>query len=211
MNILVDALPTAVMIGGQEVPITTDFRDCLRVVLAYEDDELTPTEQAMILLDNLYPEPPSDIDAALRQGVKFLNCGEATEEGGDGSTLRLYGFDHDAALIFAAFRQTHGIDLASVQGLHWWAFVALFMDLGSETSFCQLVGLRKRVKTGKATPEERRIAHEMGAMFEPPEPDTRPAEQRAAEQAKEDEFMRIVLESEKRRSEERKRQKKAQS
>lgn len=196
-NILIDALPVAVEIDGQDVPINSGFRDCLRVILAFEDADLSPTEQVMILLDNLYPEPPPNLPAAVRQGVKFLNGGEVTDSDGGGDNLRLYGFDHDAALIFAAFRQTHGIDLESAKGLHWWKFLALFMDLGSETTFCQLVGLRKRVRTGKASKEELRLYRELGEVAEP---DTSTPEERA----RQEEFMRIVMEAEERRREERK-------
>ena len=197
MNILTDALPTAVVIDDQDVPISTDFRECLRVILAFEDDTLTPSEKMSILLANLYPDPPPDLEQAAQQGVKFLNCGEAVEAGEGGADgLRLYGFGHDANLIFAAFRQTHGLDLQTVEGLHWWAFVALFMDLGAETAFCQLVGLRKKVKTGKATKEERALYNELDDL---PEPDTRTAEEREREA----EFMRIVMEAEKARHEKR--------
>ena len=39
------------------------------------------------------------------------------------------------------------------------------MDLGQDTTFCQLTALRKRVKTGKATKEELQAAASMGDMF----------------------------------------------
>jgi hypothetical protein len=206
VNILVDALPTAVLIGGQSVPIRTDFRDCLRVILAFEDPDLTPTEQTLILLDNLYSDEPPNLEQAVRQGVKFLNCGELSDDGDPVSEARVYGFAHDASLIFAAFQQTHGIDLQTVADLHWWKFVALFMDLGSDTAFCQLVGLRKRVQSGKATPDERKAARDMGDLFEVPEPDLRTPDERA----RAEEFVRIARETEAKRREAR-RQKQADS
>lgn len=51
--------------------------------------------------------------------------------------------------------------------------MTLFMDLGESTVFCSLVGLRKRVKSGKASKEEKQIAREMGDLFDVPELDTR--------------------------------------
>jgi hypothetical protein len=193
MNILTEQLPSAVLIGGQEIPIRTDYRDCLRVILAFEDMRLTDLEKQAILLDNLYPEPPDDLLEALRLGVKFLNGGkDSGEDGEPASPLRLYSFDKDAGLIFSAFRQTHNIDLETAE-LHWWKFLALFMDLGSETTFCQLIGLRKRVKTGTASKEERAAAREMGEAFNIPE--YVPPEAKAAE----DEFMRLVREGEAKR------------
>jgi hypothetical protein len=163
-------LPVAVEINGQEYPINTDFRTCLRVILAFEDNELTAYEKQMIMLGNLYPEPIEDIQKASEMGMKFLNMGKDNDEEDDNP--RLYSFEKDASFIFAAFRQTHGIDLETAE-MHWWKFLTLFMDLGADTAFCNLVGLRKRVKSGKASKEERQVAYEMGDMFELPEIDTR--------------------------------------
>jgi hypothetical protein len=179
-------LPTAVLIGDTEYPIETDFRTCLKVILAFEDTELTAFEKQGRLIDLLYPKKPDDLQEAFRIGVKFLDGGKATDEDED-TPLRLYSCEKDANLIFAAFKQTHGIDLETAD-LHWWKFLALFMDLGADTVFCNLVSLRKRIKTGKATKEEKEAASEMGEMFEIPEFDTRTPEERDQEA----EFMRMV-------------------
>jgi hypothetical protein len=180
------------MVGDAETPINVDFRACLRVILAFEDQELTSFEKQAILIDNLFPDPPGDFQAAFEVGIRFLNGGKSdggseTEQG-----LRLYSFEQDAGFIFSAFRQTHGIDIETTE-LHWWSFLALFMDLGADTSFCNLVSLRKRVKTGKATKEEREVAREMGEAFDLPE--ILPPEVKAQE----DEFMKLVREGERNR------------
>jgi hypothetical protein len=155
------------------------------VILAFEDDQLTNAEKQMIMLQNLYPEPIEDVQTALEMGMKFLDGGKVNEEEDNGP--RLFSFEKDASLIFSAFRQTHGIDLETAE-LHWWKFLALFMDLGADTAFCNLVGLRKRVKNGTASKEEKAMAREMGDMFDVPEPDTRTPEEREQEA----EFMRMV-------------------
>jgi hypothetical protein len=161
------------------------------VILAFEDTDLVSAEKQMVLLGNLYKEQPTNIQVAIEKGFKFLNGGQnGEEEEKEDLPLRLYSFEKDANFIFAAFKQTHGIDLENVDYLHWWKFLALFMDLGSETTFCQLVGLRKRVKTGKASKEEKAMAHEMGDIFDIPEPDNRTYE----EKAQESEFLRLVNE-----------------
>jgi hypothetical protein len=186
MNILIEELPEAVEIDGKEYEINTDFRVSLRIILAWEDDTLTGYEKQMIMLQNLYPVMSDDVQGALEQGTKFLNGGKV-EVFENANPMRLYSFSKDANLIFAAFKQTHGIDLQEEQ-LHWWKFLSLFMDLGSETTFCQLIGLRKRVKTGTASKEEQQSAREMGEMFDIPEIDNRTLE----EKEQEVEFMRLV-------------------
>lgn len=170
MNILVDRLPTAVCIDGVEYKINSNFRACLQIILAFEDPELTEEEKQIVLLQNLYPVLPNNIPEAIIKGIKFLDGGkdeEVNQE--DGAKPRLYSFSQDADFIFSAFKQTHNIDLSDTEYLHWWKFLALFMDLGQDTTFCNLISLRKRVKAGKATKEERQAANEMGKIFDLPE------------------------------------------
>lgn len=188
MNLLIDELPDLVEIDGSEYAIDTDFRACLRVILAFEDTELTNLEKWAILLNNLYPERPSDLRQAVEQALKFLDGGRKRDDD-DVPGPRLYSFAQDASLIFAAFRQTHGIDLETAQ-LHWWKFLALFSDLGADTTFCNLVSLRKRLKTGRASKEERQAARELGEIVNLPEPGSRTL----AEREQEAEFLRLVKE-----------------
>jgi hypothetical protein len=184
MNILVDRLPEAIRIGEDIHPIDPDFRNCIRIMLAYEDNELTPNEKQSILVHNLYTDPNSlkDYHQAAIKAIKFLNGGdEILDEGTGISVHRLYSFSKDSKLIFAAFQQTHDIDLQNVDFMHWWKFMALFMDLGSETLFCSIVALRKRVHDGKASVEEKRMYYEMEDLFKVPDIDTRTVEQKEHE------------------------------
>ena len=186
MNILVDRLPTALEVNGQEYRIDADFRNCLKIILAFEDAELASVEKSLVFYENLYIDKPEDTRAALERGAWFLNGGKDETEEPDGP--RVFSWNKDANLIYAAFQQTHGIDLEAVAYLHWWKFLALFMDLGADTAFCSLAGLRKRVKTGKASKEERQMAREMGGAFIVEEVDDRTVEEREAERA----FMALV-------------------
>lgn len=188
MNILVDTLPESLVVMGKPYRINSDFRACLKSILAFEDNTITPQEKQLVLLDNLYITPPGNMAQALERAVWFMNGGiEPDRDLAETDPVRVYSFTKDAGFIFAAFRQTHGIDLQK-DDLHWWEFLALFMDLGSETSFCQLIGLRRRLKTGKASKEERAAAREMGGLVEVPEFDTRTLHEKEVEA----EFMRMV-------------------
>jgi len=179
MNLLVDAPPNELEIDGRQYAVNSDFRSCLRIILAFEDNDLTSAEKQMIMLNNLYPVIPNNVQAAFTKGGWFLNGGKASQDE-DETAPRLYSFSRDADLIFAAFRQTHSIDIKTVD-LHWWEFLALFMDLGADTTFCNLINLRKRVKTGKATKEEKAAAAAIGNAFEVPDIDNLTLEEREAE------------------------------
>lgn len=154
-NILTDALPDSITVGDQSYKLDTDFRTALKTLLAFEDAELTTSEKTSIMFDNLVDEETYEVSEELAiELIGFLNGGKPSEPDED-DNYRLYSLSIDAELIFAAFRQTHGIDLQSVS-MHWWIFLALFMDLGADTAFCNLVSMRKRYQKGTLTKEERR-------------------------------------------------------
>jgi hypothetical protein len=162
-NILTDEFPTAIEIDGEQYEIRTDFKSSLRTILAFEDPELTPDEMQQILIVNLYIRIPENMEEAVKKGIKFLNCGNDDVESRVSS--RLYSFSQDANFIFAAFQQTHKIDL-EVATMHWWKFFALFMDLGSDTVFCNLTGLRDRLNSGEASDQEKKLAQKMQSVVE---------------------------------------------
>lgn len=168
MNILVDELPEAIEINGIEYAVNSDFRTGLGCILDMESSELTDEEKCILLLRRIYGDViPEDGETAIKLAVKFLDGGKEPpeEENPFADNTRLYSFEKDSALIYAAFRQTHGIDLQKVD-LHWWQFLALFQDLGADTAFCNMINLRRRVNSGEATKEERQYALKLGDAFE---------------------------------------------
>lgn len=156
MNILTDALPEAVEIGGEAWPINSDFYVGVRFELLMQDRTLTDEERLGRALSLYYPQLPPDLPAALDGLLWFYSCGRdrgsepAAPSGGDGGTReapkkaakKAYCFQQDADLIFAAFWEAYGIDLNAVEGLHWWKFRALFKALPSECEFCKVMGYR---------------------------------------------------------------------
>ena len=179
-NILIRKSPESVTVDGKSYAINTDHRTCLTAIIAFEDPELTPMEKYTVMIRLLFQDIPENVEEAMKAAVQFLD-GPMNRSSSDAPVAkRVYSFAKDANLIFAAFRQTHGIDL-SQETLHWWTFLALFMDLGADTAFCNLVSLRTRVKNGKATKAEKQQAKEMGDLFKIEDYDTRTLEQKEAE------------------------------
>lgn len=162
-NILIDQFPETLEIEGKEYAINTDYRYALSSILAFESAELTIYEKVSIMLQNLFGNNiPENAEEALVKSQYFLNGGISEKE--DREEKRVYSFDVDQSLIFAAFQGTHGIDLSTAK-LHWWRFLNLFMDLGADTSFCQLVSLRKRNNEGKLTKEEKDFVRSHRDLF----------------------------------------------
>ena len=81
MNYLLEQMPQAVLIDGEAVPISTDFRVCLRIIQALEDERLMEHEKLTVLITLLYPDPPKNTALAIEQGLKFLNLGESVDGG----------------------------------------------------------------------------------------------------------------------------------
>lgn len=162
-NILVDAPPTTIEIQGRECEINSDFRSCLKIILAFEDPDLAMVEKSAVLVELLYKEPPENLREAIEKGVEFLNGGGSQKMEDAGS--RVFSFQKDSRLIMAGFRQTYQIDLQDFD-LHWWTFITLFMDLSPDTTFSNLVSFRQRVSKGIATVDEKKLARELGDVFQ---------------------------------------------
>lgn len=168
MNPLIDAFPTAVKIDGGVFPIHADYKTCLKIMLAFEDRELNLFEKQSVMLSLLYGENiPENTAEALRLAVKFLNCGEVSEEKGSvtGDCGRLFSFEKDAQYILTAVNQTHGVNL-ECENPHWWAFVYMFMDLKEDCFFNRILYLRSQKQKGKLTPDERKTWDKMRNILE---------------------------------------------
>lgn len=168
MNPLVTKLPTALKVDGTIYPIHSDYRTCLKIMLAFEDKTLSIFEKQSVMLSLLYGENiPPNVGEAMRMAVKFLNCGEEStnEESVATKSGRLYSFEKDAQYILTAVNQTHGINLER-ENPHWWLFVYMFMDLKEDCFFNRILYLRQQKQKGKLTAEERKTWNEMRDILE---------------------------------------------
>lgn len=186
MNILTDGLPMAVEIDGAEYQLNTDFRTCLKIILAFEDEELTGYEKQMVMLALLYKGIPPDTQKACELAVKFLNCGEVPSEGGEGAGDRLYSFTHDARYIYSAVDRLLCGRLNRGDSIHWWEFVTAFMELPEDCMMSRILYLRAQHAKGKLTKEERQQWAQMRDVLE------LPVHRTADEAAREEEFMRLL-------------------
>lgn len=182
MNILAERFPTSVEINGKEYALNTDFRVGLKCILAWEDPELTAREKTLVMLRLLYKEIPPDTQKACELAVYFLNCGEEKDDGeaAESPVRRVYSFTKDAKYIYSAIRQTHGIDLETVEYLHWWKFCYFFLDLDPDCMFQQMLHLRQQKQRGKLTKEEQAIYYRLRDILDLPQ--EKDAETRSAEE-----------------------------
>ncbi len=171
MNVLLDKLPTVAEIDGEEYELNTDFRNCLNIILAFEDPELTLREKYAVMLELLYKDAPENTQKALELALLFLSCGEVDEEE-PADTERVFSFEKDSRYIYSAVQQTHNVDLNNVGYLHWWKFCYMFNDLSENCFFTKLVDLRSRKNKGKLTKEEREYCTKIHKIIELPKVET---------------------------------------
>ncbi|MDL2206267.1 bacteriophage Gp15 family protein [Eubacteriales bacterium OttesenSCG-928-N13] len=134
-NILTDELPKTVNVGGQEYDVRWWFRTMIRIETVLHDVELEMSERRAIALALFYPEIPEDVEEAERQMLDFYASDKPRNEKQQTDVKRhandppTYSFDYDDEYIYAAFRQQYGINLNTVEALHWFEFRAMLIAL----------------------------------------------------------------------------------
>lgn len=168
MNVLTDKFPTKIKVNNKILKINSDFRNCIKIIQAFEDDDLFDEEKYLILIEKLYIDEvdTKDIEEAIIKGIKFLDLGEENNDKDSITSKRLYSFIKDDNYIYTGIRQSHNIDLNSIEYLHWWNFVYLFLDIGQDCMFNQLIYYRQRKNEGKLTKDEKKVYMSMRKILD---------------------------------------------
>lgn len=145
-NLLIDRFPEAVTVDGRAYPVRTGFRIGMLFEMLAWDAGLSARDKVCHALRLYYVDGvPLDMAAAYRAVVWFFAGGrdldaDAGDEGGQAGR-RLYDYEVDAALLYAAFWDQYGLDLQEAD-LHWWKFRALMAGLRPEHAFSRRVAVR---------------------------------------------------------------------
>jgi len=148
------------------VPISPDFRNMLRVEAIAGDPGFNDTQKLALMLSQLYPETPEDYGKAFEGLLWFIHRGDVPgeERSRPEKQRKSYDFTEDANLIFSAFFATYGVNLASIEFLHWWEFLALFEGLPEDTLMKKVMYWRG-CDVSKLSKEERKHILEMRRHF----------------------------------------------
>lgn len=142
-------LPTSVEVNGTEYEIRSDYRDILTIFEALSDPNLTEQDKAEAMLDIFYPAfsemPQSDYEEAIRQCVKFMNCGE--EQLAEKRGPKLMDWHQDFPLIVAPINRVLNKEVR-VEKVHWFTFISAYQEIG-ECTFSQVVSIRSKKAKGK--------------------------------------------------------------
>lgn len=147
---MIDSLPSAVAIEGKSYDINTDFKTWIRFSALLENSGKLKAEALFLKIALLCFKPPREGKVSLPSSWRktlealcdFYTMGKRAK-GGRGGGAPLFSFTDDAELIYAAFMQAYGIDLAA-ENMHWHRFCALFCSLPESTVFCRVAAIRAR-------------------------------------------------------------------
>lgn len=159
--ILTDGIPIAIEVEGIEYDINADYQTGIKIIMAFEDNELTQYEKCMVLVELLYKETPHNLNEAVSQGIRFLDCGGNSQGTGESDGARKYSFTQDDKYIYRAVDGVLQGRLSKGNFVHWWEFVLAFMELPEECFMSRIIYLRTQKAKGKLTKEERALYYKI--------------------------------------------------
>lgn len=153
MNLFYEEYPKVLEVRGEFYPIITDFREYIRLLDMLKCKELNDVQKIMILKEYFLTD--ISIDAtALRALTNFVTMemeekeseqdpdGEEGEELEETGKKNLFSYEIDYPYILSGFLRDYGIDLETVNYLHWWKFRMLFDGLSEDTEIKQRIMYR---------------------------------------------------------------------
>ena len=138
--------PKTAVIRGKEYQINTDYRDVLEIIGYLNDFEKPELIRWQIAMQLFYD---GDIPAECQQEAAeylahFISYGGKNNKPGP----KLMDWEQDAQLIISDVNKVAGMEVRSLQYLHWWTFLSYFYGIG-EGQLSTIVSIRKKKRTGK--------------------------------------------------------------
>ena len=174
--LLLGNLPTRVDIGGTKVSINPGHRAGVEFTSVLENCSVSDEVKLTAALNIYYGAKDvkrCDNAALIKAALDFYLYSPAAHYGRTKAALakgaarrkpkQLISYAKDDALIYAAFMQVYGIDLA-VTDIHWHKFRALIEGLTSNTQLVKVMRYRG-AKLGDLTAEERKHYKEMQEYY----------------------------------------------
>lgn len=138
-NIPFSSPPDYVVIGDEKYKINSDFRVWVSIADMLTSEESFKKKLTYLLVNGYCDRLPLHIDDAVEALLNFLNVNaKGTQKS---ANAKVFDFQKDEGLIYAAFMQQYRINLYTAK-LHWWEFLSLLSGLDENTAFMKIVGYR---------------------------------------------------------------------
>ena len=143
------SLPEHADINGKRHPIRSDWRAALEVLGILGDPELRDDERGALAFMVFYPDcdefAQEDMEPARDFLLWFLKGGDADAQP---PKAKLADWEQDAPIIIGAVNRVLGYEARSAENLHWWTFLAAYMEVG-DCLFAHVVSIRNKLARGK--------------------------------------------------------------
>lgn len=137
-------LPKSLDVNGTQRAIRSDYRNILRIISAFEAQELKDQEKILICLKRMYTDfsdiPPSDYEAAYKAAVSFIDGQMKSDDPGP----EVVDWEKDEPLIFAAINRVAGMEVRAVEYLHWWTFLGYFQSVNTDDLWGFVLTIRQK-------------------------------------------------------------------
>ena len=156
MNLFYEDYPESIMADGQKIRIRTDFREYIRLIDLLKTDKLRDYEKWQFIIQYFH-DRPDNMASALDGLVDFVNLEQMREkisesdEDNQEETVDnrpLFSFQYDYPYIRSGFLSSYGINLRTIEYMHWWEFRLLFDGLPEDTE------IKKRIMYRSINPAE---------------------------------------------------------
>lgn len=174
---IASSLPSTVEVDGVAVDINTGHRAGVKFTSVLEDILLSDEDKLARALTLYYRDKDitqHDTTALVREALNFYSYDPAEHYGKTQAVLDkgndrhrkpkpLINYIKDDALIYSAFLQQYGIDLADDE-IHWHKFRALLEGLTAKTQLVKVMRYRG-TKLSDVSTEERKFYREMQDFY----------------------------------------------
>lgn len=139
-------LPKTAIIGGNEYPINTDFRDILEIISYLNDGSRPQYVQWQIAMGLFYEGviPPHLHNEAMQYLAEFISYGDTEAKPGP----KLMDWEQDAQIIIGDVNKVAGKEVREEKYLHWWTFLSYFYGIG-EGQLSTIISIREKKRSGK--------------------------------------------------------------
>lgn len=147
---MIQGLPQSIEVNGRDEPIRWEYTAVLDVISAMNDPNLEEEEKAYaamwIFYENFDDFDKEDYAPAFEAMVGFMNNGASDSRTKHVKTVDI---EQDYELIIPAINRVAGKEIRNCEDIHWWTFLAWFMEIG-ECTYTTVLSIRSKMKKGKS-------------------------------------------------------------
>lgn len=148
---MIGELPKALDVNGKSYAIRSDFRDILKILIAFTDPELEDNEKVYVCLCIFYRNfdaiPKDDYEAAFKSALMFIDHG-ADPDSETKPAPRVMDWEQDESIVFPAINKIAGFETRAAKYIHWWTFLGYYMEI-SDGVFSNVLNIRLKRAKGK--------------------------------------------------------------